>query len=127
MRMVLLDTSFLVKCAEYGIDLFSEIDRVLREPYELCVVSGTAVELGRLALGDSKRARAARLAKAFLARVKAIDVVGKGIVDDHIAAVVARDSRCMVATHDAELKRRVRALGAVCLVIRQQKYVAVME
>ena len=50
MKTIILDTNFLIYCAEYKIDFVSEIDRICSFPYKLAVLDNTIDELEKLKL-----------------------------------------------------------------------------
>ncbi len=122
MIKVILDTSFLVKCAEYGIDLFTEIRRVVDFKYSLHYIDRTVDELEKLIEGGTRLKQHAKLARKFLTRAKAIRTKKDSIVDDLIVEYAESHKDMVVATHDSGLKRRLKELGISLIIIRQKKY-----
>ncbi|MBN2141833.1 DUF188 domain-containing protein [Candidatus Woesearchaeota archaeon] len=125
---VIIDTNFLLIPGQFKVDIFSEIDRILDVPYELCVVEKTMDELQRLIMSlPPKDKFAAKLGKV-LAEQKHLKRVGisKGreSADDDIVSF--SDKNTYVATQDAILRKRVREKGAKVIGLRQKKYLTVM-
>lgn len=129
MKKIILDTNFLLLPAQSLLDIFSEIERLMLEPYTLVVLDTTIGELEKLSHGRSKDAQAARLGLALInakrrenptlwekllgltpqdkqARKLAI-IKSKGHVDDAIVRMADKDT--IVATQDAQLKHRLKS------------------
>jgi rRNA-processing protein FCF1 len=124
MRKIFLDTNFLMIPGRLGVDIFGELARLADFPFEPCVLEGTLRELRGIASSGGKGAdrRAAKLGLE-LVEARGVTVVrgSSGVVDDAILAE-AEASRAIVATQDAELKRRVRAKGLPLVVLRQRNH-----
>jgi rRNA-processing protein FCF1 len=121
---IVLDTNFLLAAYELKMDIIQEIFRVCDFKYELFVLDGTIKELERLIKNSSlSKKQSAKYALRLIQNHK-IQVLKaeKEHVDD--ALVALKDY--VIATQDAELKRRLRKNNVRILSIRQQKFV-VME
>lgn len=127
MIKIILDTSFLVKCAEYGIDLFSEIRRVVDSNYSLHFIDRTVNELDKLIDGRTMLKHHAKLAKKFLTQAKSIQTKKDLIVDDLILEYAESHNGMVVATHDSGLKRRLKDSSVSVIIIRQKKYLKFVE
>ncbi|HII29573.1 hypothetical protein AUJ69_03600 [Candidatus Woesearchaeota archaeon CG1_02_47_18] len=134
---VLLDTNFLMIPSEFGIDIFSELERIITGKAEPCVLEGSIGELKRLASGIGKKSRAAALALKLVEKkglrilrtaklFKAEAYHPTSTVDDMILALAERGN-LVVATQDKELKRRLKALDVPIVVMRQKSYLAFDE
>lgn len=119
MKKVILDTNAVVDMADFKIDIFSELHRILDIPYQVCVLEGTIKELEKIILGPRMRfGRAAKMGLAILKSKKVKIVSGIGKVDDIVAQYSAQGA--LVLTQDRELKKR---LTRPFLTIRQKKTV----
>ena len=130
-KRILLDANFLMIPAQYGVDIFSEIERICLFPYELWMPQPVKEELTRLASGQGKEGREARLALALVER-KAIPLLGPEEMtpsaggakvknaDIFMLRIVRRD-RDLVATQDRELRRALRERGIPRIVLRKQR------
>ena len=123
--IILIDTNFLLIPAQFGVDIFSEIDRLCHVPYELRVYAGTILELEKIARTASGRDKAAaRLGRQLLSakKVKIIKPRPAAIetllnTDRFIVDFAARN-KCIVATLDRELQKVLLEKGIRCIVLR---------
>ncbi len=123
MKTIILDTSFLVACAEFGIDYEQEFSRILDEKFVLSVVDKTLEELDGLIVRGKKQGMHAKLAKRILAKKDVRVIKTSGGHADKLILDHAVPEECVVATIDAGLKTRLKKNGVELLVIRQKKYV----
>lgn len=128
-KIILLDTSFLIACAEFKIDYFSEFERIFSSNYSLVIIDKVLAELNHLAAtGELKKRLAAKLAKTIVEKkkIKIVETKNKkDCTDDAIISV--SDGNTIVATIDGELKRRLKSKGISVLVVRQKKYIEMLQ
>jgi rRNA-processing protein FCF1 len=125
MKTVVLDTNFLLIPAQFKVDIFVEIERVCRFPYQLKVVEGTLGELQKLMMeGDAKERKAAKMAFSLFSQHKVGILNISGEVDSAIASL---PKGTVVATQDQRLKRVLKERGFSLVVLRQQKYLQFIE
>jgi uncharacterized protein len=62
MLRIVLDTNFLMIPSQFKVDIFTEIKRLITEPYELCVFEATVSELEVLCKSQKKDAIHAKVA-----------------------------------------------------------------
>ena len=121
MEKIVLDTSFLIASFELKVDIIEGIFNACDFKYELFVLDGTINELERLInISSLSKKQSARYALKLVQSNK-INVLKAEMehVDD---ALVALDGY-IIATEDAELKRRLRKKEVQILSIRQKKFV----
>lgn len=123
MKRIFLDSSFLLSSAEFNVDWFSEFERLFGR-FEVVVLSGVLKELEGLSQGSSKKSRQAKLALLVLEKKKYSLKESRGNVDGALVNLPLKTD--LVATQDAELKRRVKARGISVLVLKQKQFVAVV-
>jgi len=126
-KRVILDTNFLLIPGQFKVDIFTEIERILEEPHELCVVEKTMPELDKIAsTGGVHDKFAAKLAIVLCAQ-KGLKRVpsSKGDISADDEIVVASNKDTYVATQDVALQKRVREKGAKLIALRQKKYLVV--
>jgi hypothetical protein len=139
MKRVIIDTNMLLVPGQHKVDIFSALDRLLEEPYEIVLLEASLAELKRLATGTGADAQAAKLglllvehqrrrdfAAASGSMCKALKSVPgsrKEHVDDAIVRIAEDDT--LVATNDAGLKRRLLEKGVRVIYLRQQKTLAI--
>jgi len=124
---VILDTNMLMLPGQMKIDVFSEVDRIMDVPFQICVIDKTFDELNKLVMVGKQRDREAAklgfvLAKTFEKQksLKTIASSSNGSVDDIIVSKAKKG--VFVATIDKELKRRVKETGATIITLKQKKY-----
>jgi len=127
-KKVILDTNFLLIPGQFMVDIFSEIERIMSEPFEMCVVDKSIAELNHIvATGKEKDRFAAKLALALVIQknLKTLhSFMSQKSVDDII--VSKADSSTYVATQDKALRERLKAKGAKLIGLRQQKYLVMI-
>ncbi|MFH1200496.1 MAG: hypothetical protein V1708_05500 [Candidatus Micrarchaeota archaeon] len=114
---IIFDTNFLMLPFTHRVDVFDEAARVCPEKAEFFVLRAS---LGELANVKGSDRMAAKAAVAYLERnsngVEFVD--GSGKPDAQILGFVKANAGCVVATSDADLKRKVRAAGGRVLTLR---------
>jgi len=127
-KKLILDTNFLMVPGQFMIDVFSEIERLLEEPYELCFIDRSKEELNKLvSYGNEKERFAAKLALVLIIQKNLKSLPSskeERSVDDSIVKYADRDS--IIATQDKLLRERVKAKGAETIGLRQKKYLVVI-
>ena len=123
---VIVDTNFLFIPGELGLDIFSEINRIVNEPHEICVVDKTFEELeGIIAKSSSKESFNAKLG-FIMAKQKSLKTLSssKGLYADKAILEAARNdpARTIVATQDAGLRKELKRLSVRIITLRQKKY-----
>ena len=125
MKTIIMDTNFLLIPYQFKVDIFSEIDRIVLERYELFVLDKTIEELEKIIKGKGQKQRnklAATLALQ-LVRSKNIGILktesGK-TVDDILLEKADKDT--IIATQDIELKHSIKQKNCTLIVLRAKKY-----
>jgi uncharacterized protein len=136
MRKIILDTNFLLIPAAQKVDIFSEIDRIIEEPYNIFVVDRTIDELNSIIESQAgKHKDAAKLALQLI-RQKNISIMetkqkslymhinSKDIVVDDILLKIS-DENTIIATQDAGLKKRLADKGIQTIILRGKKHLEI--
>ena len=119
---VVLDTSFLMIPGVFGVDVISELDRLLERHYELLVPSPVLAELERFASrGTSSERHAARIGIVLTKRAKVVRARAKA---DEAILEIASKGDCVVATTDIALKKELRRRGVPVVYLRQKSHLA---
>jgi hypothetical protein len=119
---VIADTNFLMVPGLFGIDVFSELDRVLDRKYRVIVPESVVKELNQLARGTSDERSAARIALALVQRGQVIKTDAPA--DDVILELAKGEDRA-VGTNDVRLRRELRTRGVPVIYLRQKSHLAV--
>ena len=122
MKKILLDTNFLLIPSQFNIDIFSEINRIMLEKYQLFILDKTIDELKSLIKDKSQKQKDKRAARLGLQLAKAknlkiIKTREKLPVDD----LIVKSKDYIVATQDIELKRRLKAKKVKIITLRAKK------
>jgi rRNA-processing protein FCF1 len=125
---VLLDTNFLLIPAQFGVDIYSELDRIMLSSYRVYILDRTIGELGKIA--SEQRGRIRRDVRLALSMVEQKVSAGEiGIIDtSHIPDDMSVDDimvsydAYVVATQDMELQRRLKDKGIKVISMRQKRY-----
>lgn len=123
MKKIILDTDFLVHCATAKVDYTAELRRILDFQYQIFIIDKTIDELDSIIEKKDRKAKdAAKLAKTVLKakNIAQIKTDKDKIVDKLILETV--NSNYLVATMDADLKRKLKNKGIPLIVLRQRKY-----
>ena len=119
---IVLDTSFLVTAIACRIDPFEAIDKAVDGNIEFAVLDKTVRELEKL-INESKYSdkKAAQLALK-LVKSKGLKIITTedGYADDLLVCLDAM--KCIVATQDKGLKKRLKDKGFRVITLRQKKY-----
>ena len=106
----LLDTSFLMLCAEVGRYLLSLVSDKLGEPIEPCTLPQVMAELRALTRAKGKRGGTAALALEMAGGFSVIEPAVEGEVDEVLIATARREG-CLLVTADLELFRKALEKG----------------
>jgi len=126
MKNVLLDTSFLVECAKHKVDIHQELSRILDFSFHVAILDRTMEELDDLIARGKKTGEAAKLAKTILLTKHVIILPTEGGHTDTLLLKRADDEH-IIATMDADLKRKLKKKGQDVIVLRGKKTLAVVQ
>ena len=119
---VIADTSFLMLPGIFGVDVVSELYRLLERPHVLIIPQPVVEELKGLAeRGKPSERSAARLALALVRRGKVRRARGRA---DEVVARMAGERGCVVGTADFALRKRLRERGIPVIYLRQRSHLA---
>jgi rRNA-processing protein FCF1 len=124
--IILLDTNFLMVPIRFGVDISSEIGRIIEASFILVTTKAVVEELKRLMTqvrpGEEKEIK---FALTMSSKITVIDdILGPGEdVDDQLIRL-ARNGY-VVATTDSELRSRLRQIGFPVVYLRQTRHIAV--
>jgi rRNA-processing protein FCF1 len=124
---VFLDSNFLFIPLRFGLDIFDELHRLLSEPLRILVPKPVIEELRLLRL-DAKPSFIKQIEFA-LGLVERCEVLDENLdpgenVDDFILRI-ASQTGYPVATNDADLRQRLRAIGIPVVYMRQRAFLEI--
>jgi len=115
-KQLLLDTNFFLAPFQTGINIFSELERIMPEPFELMTITPVKKELEKIiksGKGDDKIA--ARLGTELARNIKVVDAEGIG---DQAIIDYAKSNKIIVATNDSALRKELTKLKTRTIFIR---------
>jgi rRNA-processing protein FCF1 len=118
---IIFDTNFLMIPIRFGVDVYSELERLLEGKFQPVVPTAVIDEINRLSM-EAKPGLARELNFA-LEMAKKMELIAdpkisNESVDDYILRI-AKDGRYLVATTDSNLRRRLRREGVTVIYLRQ--------
>ncbi len=114
MKIILLDTNFLVSALKNKINIDLELDRIINERYEKVIIDKTIDELEKLNTPESKLSISI-LNSQNIKKIKST----RNDVDYEL--IKNSNSNTLVATLDKELIIKLREKGVRIITIRQKK------
>jgi len=121
---VIVDSNFLFIPSQFQIDIFDGLATLLNQKFEPILLSPTHRELQRIAeTGPVKMRKHALLALRLAERCRIVEVEQsfKETPDDVILRV-ATDWKCLVATNDRVLRKRLRDKNVPVIYLRQRSH-----
>jgi len=125
MRKIIIDTNFLMIPFQFSVDIFSEFGRICSFHYKLNVYEQSINELEQI-IRTGKDKKAAKLALRLI-NLKEIHIIKSSEKDVDYAILRNLNGDTIVATQDAELKRKLIKKGASIIFMRQKKYLQLLE
>lgn len=119
---VLLDTNALMMPEQFGVDIFSELERL--GYFDYLVPTAVVEELRAISkLADKgKDRRAASVALGLLTRCRILDADGEA---DDVLERLASETGAAVLTGDKELRKRLSKRGITVIYLRQSQYLEI--
>jgi rRNA-processing protein FCF1 len=119
---IILDSNFLLVPSQFKLDIFEEIMNILNQNYEPIALSTTIDELRSIAeRGAPKLQKQAEMALKFAEKCDLINVDRKhGETNDDVIIRMAKQMKCLVATNDSELRKRLRNISIPVVYVRQK-------
>jgi rRNA-processing protein FCF1 len=124
MKQIIIDTNFLLIPSQFRVDIFSEIERLMHEPYEICILEGTVDELNKIRMTASGKDKlGAALALKLIASKKIRHLkTEKNLNIDKLIVEQAKNPECIVATQDMALKRILKRDNCHLIILRKKQY-----
>lgn len=120
-QKILLDTNFLLIPAQFGVDIFTELQRVCDFRYKLYIFDSTLKELENI--GEKQKGKQKEAAKITLLLIKNKNIniipADSAYVDK---AVLGLPKGYIIATQDFGLKAKLKEKGFKIITLRQKKY-----
>ena len=124
--MVLLDTNALMMPAQFRIDLFGEISRLVGE-FTPVVPVDVFNELKGLSKGCGRESSAARFGLTLAEQCILVDRERQDQPVDEQIIDYARRENCMVVTNDRALRKALISLGIAVISLKKQKILDIIR
>ena len=131
MKKIILDTNFLLIPAQFRVDIFSEIQRIVDFPYQLCIVDKSLDELKNIAEKQKKPSKLAVKLTLGLIKTKDLKIIpvkqgnSRASADDLIVELASKEpGSYIIATQDRLLRQRLKEAKVNVIVLRQKKYLS---
>lgn len=127
MKKIIMDTNFLMIPWMFKVDIFSEFERISNFKYNLFIFDSTIEELNNIIKKQrGKNKKAAQFALKLI-NSKHLNIISslKKNVDSLILENLSEDD--VIATLDAKLKKEVLEKGNPVVILRQKKYLQIIE
>ncbi|MHA1965697.1 MAG: type II toxin-antitoxin system VapC family toxin [Candidatus Thorarchaeota archaeon] len=122
---VILDTNFLTVPAQFGVDVFSEAERVLERSVEFIILESVIDEIrAKLERSGKTESRLFKVALDLTKRCKVVEIdqsMKDFLVDDQLLEYAVSVSG-VLATNDRELRERAAERGIPVLMLRGKKH-----
>lgn len=122
---IFLDTNFLLIPAQFRIDIFQEIDRIITRKYDLIIIPQILEELHEMAKESKKNEREARIALELAKKCQLLEmspsIQGNQEVDE-IILQSATKQKWIVATNDAALRKKLRSHQVPTITLRNKAH-----
>ena len=127
MKMIVLDTNFLMVPYQFKIDIFSEFDRICNFGYKLFIFDQSINELRNIIKVQSGKNKKAAQFALKLVKLKNINVIESEQKDVDLLMLNNLRDDTIVATQDKSLKKELIKKGISVITLRQKKYLYIIE
>lgn len=137
MKKAIIDTNMLLVPGQHKVDIFTQLDSVIDDSYQIIILESTIKELNDIIQGKNgstgEDKQAAKLALMLIEHQKQRDFAAstncKGLkvisssvkhTDDAIITIAEDDT--LVATNDSKLRQRLLEKGVQVIYLKQKQY-----
>ena len=118
---VILDTNFLMIPAQFRVDIFEEIKRIMVDPYQLCIFEATVTELKKVSEGHGKHSTAAKIA-LILIKQKNLKILKNSLTTGYVDELILNEKNAIICTQDAELKKQLKKKHVKIITLKSREY-----
>jgi len=119
---VIVDSNALFVPLQFKIDIFAELEHLLKRRFKLILISAAKRELETLAAkGTPKMRREAAFALKLSQKCTLVETKTHPLMDtDNAIAKIAADEKAIVFTNDEQLRKRLRDISVPVIYVRQK-------
>jgi len=123
-KRIILDTNFLLIPSQFGVDIFSEIQRIMNVKYRIYVLDKTINEIkGIIKKQKGKNRDSAKLALKMVKKFNICTIKTEGGYADNLLRKESEISNTIIATQDIVLRRSLKNV----IFLRQRQYLCLRE
>jgi rRNA-processing protein FCF1 len=123
MKVILLDTNFLLVPFRFRVDIFSEFERIIDENISIIVLDVCLNELKKITKEIEFNSIIEMLKRK---NVEIIELEKKGKKDiDKIIIEFAKEKNCVIATNDKSLRKMAKKNGLNTIFLRKKKFLEI--
>ena len=125
---VLLDTNFLLIPAQFGIDIFQELERIVSRKFELIILTEIIEELKNFSKKSIKRQKEAQIALDLAKRCKLIDSNYNNMSLKNVDDIIFHSALTygwIVATNDRKLRKKLRDHQIPVITLRKKAFLVI--
>ena len=127
MKKILLDTNFLLIPAQFNIDIFSEINKIMLEKYQLYTLDKVIGELESIQKDKKQKQKNKKAAKLALQLIKAKKpIIIKTEQDKPVDDLIVDLKGYIIATQDLFLKKRLKSKKIKIITLRAKKKLMIL-
>ena len=127
MKKIIIDTNFLMIPFQFRVDIFSEFNRICNFNYKLLIFEQSIGELKNIVEKQSGIDRKAAQFALKLIKLKNIGILKSKQKDVDELILDNADQNTIIATQDLHLKKELLEKGASVIILRQKKYLQLLE
>ena len=127
MKKIIIDTNFLLIPLQFRVDIFSEFNRICNFNYKLCIFEQSINELRNIISKSSRSNKKAAQFALKLIILKNIGIIKSENKDVDSLILENLDKDTIIATQDIMLKKELLQKGASIIILRQKKYLMLIE
>jgi len=124
---IIIDTNFLLIPFKFKVDIFSEFDRICNFNYKLFIFEQSINELKNIIEKESLKDRKAAKFALKLIELKRISIIKSEQKDVDWLMLNKSGEDTVVATLDSHLKGELLRKGVSVIILRQKKYLQLIE
>ena len=124
-KLIILDTNMLTFPAQFGVNIYDQIEERFGKTFKLCTLSGSLRELKGIAEQKPSNKKIVALTKQIIKK-KGIKIINSDkYVDNELIAWGKKGA--IIATNDKELKEKLIKKGIKVIFIKQKKIIGMIE
>ena len=127
MKKIIVDTNFLMIPYQFKVDIFSELGRICDFNYKLCIFEESINELRSIISNSKGKDKKAAEVALKLISLNNINLIKSSKKDVDSLILENLDDAMVIATQDIALKKKLLEKGASVVILRQKKYLQLIE